>query len=185
LRSVTALKLSDIIKAVAKLRAANNPRWPDGNFPLLLHPLVTYDLKATLSSGYSGAWQDIHKYGTDSMAENLYRGEIGRIYGARIVETTNILRPIGAVGMSANASGWQNLLLAPEAYYVCEMDQMTGRVIVKGLGSAGALDADNSLSTVAAKVFFCPIRGFQASDPNAAGGVETRYIRITTGSTLT
>lgn len=183
LKSTSALKISAIIKAVAKLRAANNPRWPDGNFPLIIHPLVTYDLKATLSTGYAGAWQDAHKYGTDAMAENLYRGEIGRLYGARVCESTNVKRLIAAVGMSAATSGWQNLLLAPEAYYVCEMDQMTGRVIVKGLGSAGALDADNSLSTVAAKVFFCPIRGFQASDPNV-NGAETRFIRLTTGSSL-
>jgi hypothetical protein len=67
------------------------------------------------------------------------------------------------------------------------MDQMTGRVIVKGLGSAGALDADNSLSTVAAKVFFTAIRGFQ-NVPNASvstAGFETRMIRLVTGATVT
>lgn len=183
LKTTSALKISAIIKAVAKLRSANNPRWPDGNFPLLLHPLVTYDLKATLSGGYAGAWQDINKYQAGPNADKLYRGEIGSVYGARIVETTNVKRLIAAGGMSAATSGYQNLLLAPESYYVCEMDQMTGRIIVKGLGSAGALDADNSLSTVAAKVFFCPIRGFQSTDP-AAAGAEFRYIRLTTGSTL-
>jgi len=190
--STSTLKISDIIRAITRLRSSNNPRWPDGNFPLIAHPTVTYDLKATLSSGYAGAWVDLHKYGTDTMAENTYRGEIGRLYGARIVESTNVKRLIGAAGatlqgMSASTSGWQSLLLAPEAYYVCEMDQMTGRVIVKGLGSAGALDADNSLATVAAKVFFAPIRGFQ-NLPNAAvatSGFETRYCRLISGSSFT
>jgi len=179
-RSTSLLKVSDIIKAVALLRGANNPRWPDGNFPLLVHPYVSYDLKASLSGG---AWLDVNKYATDSTVEKLYRGEVGRLYGARIIETTNLKRLNAVGGMSAGASGWQNLLLAPEAYYVCEMDQMTGRVIVKGLGSAGALDADNSLATVAAKVFFCPIRGFQDANPNARFA-ETRYIRIVSGATI-
>ena len=179
-RTGTLLKVSDIIKAVALLRGANNPRWPDGNFPLLVHPYVSYDLKASLSGG---AWLDVHKYATDGMGENLYRGEVGRLYGARIVETTNLVRLISNGGLSTTSSGWCNLLLAPEAYYVCEMDQMTGRVIVKGLGSAGALDADNSLATVAAKVFFCPIRGFQSGTPNAKFA-ETRIIRLVSGSTL-
>jgi len=195
-KQTSILKMSDIIKSIAKLRSANNPRWPDGNYPLVIHPLVTYDLKATLSSGYAGAWQDLHKYGTDNMAENLYRGEVGRIYGARIVESTNVKRLTATLagsgmsltaGVSSGQSGWQNFLFAPEAYYVCEMDQMTGRVIVKGLGSAGALDADNSLATVAAKVFFCAIRGFQ-NLPNAAvstAGFETRMIRLVTGASLT
>ena len=190
-RSTSNLKVSDIIRAVAKLRAANNPRWPDGNFPLILHPLVTYDLKATLSSGYAGAWQDLHKYGTDSMSENLYRGEIGRLYGARLVESTNCKRlATGVGGMSSvlsaqtntSMSGYQGIMLAPEAYYVCEMDQMTGRVIVKGLGSAGALDADNSLATVAAKVFFCAIRGFQGNPFTTSA--EIRSVRIETAATL-
>lgn len=182
------LKVSDIVRAVARLRSANNPRWPDGNYPLVAHPTVTYDLKVTLSSGYAGAWQDVHKYGAAEMAENIYRGEVGRLYGARLIESTNVKRLNAVGGMSVGQSGWQNLLLAPEAYYVCEMDQMTGRVIVKGLGSAGALDADNSLASVAAKVFFVPIRGFQSSDPNAVvstSGYETRYCRIITGSSFT
>jgi N4-gp56 family major capsid protein len=178
----SVLKVSDIIRGVTKLRAANNPRWPDGNFPLLVHPVVTYNIKQTLSTGHAGAWTDLHKYGTDQMIENTYRGEIGRLYGARLVETTNVKRLDAVNGVSVGHSGYQNLLLAPEAYYVCEMDQMTGRVIVKGLGSAGALDADNSLATVAAKVFFAPIRGFQSATPNVTGS-ECRYVRIETGYT--
>lgn len=179
--STTGIKVSNIIKAVGRLRAANNPRWPDGNFPLIIHPLVTYDLRATLSTGYSGAWQDINKGNTGDNAEKLFRGEIGRLFGARICESSNVKRLIAAQGISAGHSGYQNIMLAPEAYYGVEMDQMNGRVIVKGLGSAGALDADNSLSTVAAKMFCCTIRGFQAADPNVAGA-ETRIIRLVTGS---
>ena len=193
-KSTSVLKVADIIRAVARLRSSNNPRWPDGNYPLVVHPLVTYDIKQTLSTGHAGAWSDIHKYDAGT-AENLYRGEVGRIYGARIVESTNIKRITATLaggtmslttGVSSGNSGWTNYMFAPEAYYVVEMDQMTGRVIVKGLGSAGALDADNSLSTVAAKVFFTAFRGFQNS-PNASvstAGYETRMIRLATGSTL-
>lgn len=186
-RSTDLLRVSDIIKAVAVLKGANNPRWPDGNYPLIIHPFVGYDLKASLSGG---AWLDVQKYATNDTVEKLYRGEIGRLYGARIIESTNVKRLKGGAGTGMSNisgtghSGWQSLLLAPEAYYVCEMDQMTGRVIVKGLGSAGALDADNSLSTVAAKVFFCPIRGFQDAAPNTIGN-EVRIVRLVSGCSLT
>lgn len=192
-RDGSVLKVSDIYKAVALLRSVNNPRWPDGCYPMILHPLVTYDLKATLSTGYAGAWQDINAYNTGDNVEKVYRGEIGKIGGMRFCESSNIksITTTGALSggsgaVSPNSRGFCNFVLAPEAFYTVEMDQMGGRVIVKGLGSAGALDADNSLSTVAAKVFFVPIRGFQSSDPNAAvsSSVEFRHIRLWTGSTL-
>ena len=185
--ATTGIKLNTIIKAVGRLRACNNPRWPDGTFPLIIHPLVTYDLRQALSSGAAATWQDINKANTGDNAEKLFRGEIGRIFGARIVESSNVRRisssaaGVASQGISAGQSGWQNIMLAPEAIYGVEMDQMNGRVIVKGLGSAGSLDADNSLSTVAAKMFCCTIRGFQSATPNTAGS-ETRIIRLVTGS---
>jgi len=175
--TASTLRASTVMRAVATLDAFNNPRPPDGNYPLVLHPMVAYDLAAALSG--SNQWVNINQYATDATVEKLYRGELGRIYGARIITSTNVLPLIGAKGMSAKASGFQNLMIAPEAYYVCESDDMTARTVVKPLGSGGTYDPDNSLSTVAAKVFFECVPGFQ----NTGTPAEYRYIRLLTGAT--
>lgn len=182
-RTATALKISDITRAVINLQRFNNPRPSDGYFPTVTHPVTMFDIQnpSTLSSGYGGAWADVNKYASDNTVEQIYRGEVGRAYGARFVTTTNVKRLIAARGMSANASGLQTYVFAPEAYYVVESDGMTARTIVKGLGSAGAYDPDNSLATVAAKVYFTAVRGFQWTNNTPP---EYRYAVICHSSSI-
>jgi N4-gp56 family major capsid protein len=185
-KSNTALKISDIVQSVINLQRFNNPRPGDGAFPVLTHPVTMFDLQipSTLSSGYGGAWVDVNKYASEGSVENIYRGEVGRAYGARFVTTTNVKKLIGQRGMCATVgSGLQTYVLAPESFYVVESDGMTARTIVKGLGTGGTFDPDNSLATVAAKVYFEAIRGFQVT--TASPVIEYRYCVINHGTTMT
>jgi N4-gp56 family major capsid protein len=184
-----ALKISDIVNGVIRLQAYNNPRPADGYFPCVTHPATMFDIQnpSTLSSGYGGSWVDVNKYATDATVEQIYRGEVGRAYGARFVTTTNAKRLLNTGGMSAmvsgnKTSGFQTYIFAPESFYVVESDGMTARTIVKGLGSGGTFDPDNSLATVAAKVYFEAIRGFQVT--TASPTVEYRYARLIHSSSI-
>lgn len=177
-----SIKISDIVQGVINLQRFNNPRPPDGFFPCVTHPATMFDIQnpSTLSSGYGGSWVDVNKYASDSTVEQVYRGEVGRAYGARFVTTTNVKKLIGQRGLCATVgSGFQTYLFAPEAYYIVESDGMTARTIVKGLGSGGTFDPDNSLATVAAKVYLEAIRGFQVT--TASPTVEYRYCVINHG----
>lgn len=168
------LRSSDLLKAAVLLDSADNPRPADGHFPFVTHPLAVYDLQSSLSAN---SWLEVNKYGDSSTVGNLYRGEVGRIFGSRVVTSTNTKRLVASGGMSEGAnSGYRSFMLAPESYYVTEVSDMTAKTFVKQLGSAGALDPVNQVATVGAKVFFTAIP--------ANWGSEVRVIRIAHGSNV-
>lgn len=87
----------DAIKKAARFLKVMNAAKIDGDYVAIIHPDVAYDLTN------DPAWMDPHKY-VDT--ENLYRGEIGKIHGVRVVETTEakkIVAPplIAAAGETA------------------------------------------------------------------------------------
>jgi len=173
-----AIRTVDILKATTRLDGGDNPRPPDGHYPLVTHPYAIYDLQSSLTGN---SWLEINKYGSDSQVQHLYRGEIGRIFGARIVTSTNTshqgfgsgLAAGTGAGISANASGYRSLMFAPDAYYVTEISDMTAKTFVKQLGSSGALDPVNQIATVGAKVFFTAIPAVWSSSSG-----EERMMRI-------
>jgi N4-gp56 family major capsid protein len=77
--------VNDIRKAVAVLKGADvRPMDSDDNFLVICHPYVTFDI---MSDNTAGGFIDITKYGAP---ERNFTGEVGKVYGARIVESTNV-----------------------------------------------------------------------------------------------
>jgi N4-gp56 family major capsid protein len=70
--------------AVAMFKA-KIPRFADGFYRMMVHPDVSFDIRAE-SSATVGSWMDAYKY-TDNMP--LLRGEIGRFAGFRFQEVVN------------------------------------------------------------------------------------------------
>lgn len=68
-----------IKKAVTILKRQNAAPFEDGSYVMIVHPDVAGDLMGDPN------WIDIHKY---KNPENIYNGEIGKLYGVRFVETT-------------------------------------------------------------------------------------------------
>jgi len=157
-----------IARAVAELDAENNSRWPGSIYPAIIHPLQQYDLFTNLSAN---AWVQINQGSTDRALSMLYEGALGDLYGGRIWTSTNSVSKLNT-GFSTVASGYRSFMIAPQAYFVTDVDSDLGtaETIVKPLGSAGSADPDNSLATVAAKVFFTAIP--------AAYGSENRLVRM-------
>lgn len=169
--SLDFLKPGDIIRAVVKLDTADNPRPPDNHYPTVIHPRTIYDLQTNLSAG---SWLDVTKY-QEVGAPRIYTGEIGRIYGARFITSSNMDLLLGAAADKLSASGTsisgvREFMFAPDSYYVTEISDLTASTYVKQLGSAGALDPVNQFATVGAKVFF------GALPANWAG--EVRQVRL-------
>ena len=63
------LKIKDIMRAVAKMKANNIQPLEDGTYVAILHPMVAYHLKTKDST-----FAEWHKY---SDAQKLFKGEIG------------------------------------------------------------------------------------------------------------
>lgn len=72
------LKVDDIKRAVRFLETQNAPKI-DGDYVGIIHPAVKYDLLN------DPLWQNPHTY-VDT--ENIYKNEIGRLYGVRFVESS-------------------------------------------------------------------------------------------------
>lgn len=176
LRSVAFLKASTI------LDANNNPRPAGGHYPAIIHPFEQFDLQSQLSSN---AWLEVNKYKGLEEPENLYRAELGRLFGCALTTSTNVARVVTNTankGLSAGASGWQNMVFAPEAFYVTEISDMTAKTYVKQLGSGGTFDPVNTVATVGAKVFFTAIPAVW-KDLAGTTNPEVRMVRITAGGT--
>jgi hypothetical protein len=173
--TASILKGSDILRAAVLLDSFDNPRPPDGLYPVLTHPLAVYDLQASLTGN---SWLEVNKYGDAQTVGNIYRGEMGRFFGARVITSSNAKRLVAIGGMSAQASGYRSFMFAPDAFYVTEISDMTAKTFVKQLGSAGAADPVNQFATVGAKVFFTAF----SSVPS--GGPENRIARIVHGSSV-
>ena len=77
------LTVDEIRKAVRTLKSNKARRFSGqgagGHFVCIVDPYATYDLQS------DSLWQDVSKY---SNAEQIYAGEIGRLFGVRFVETT-------------------------------------------------------------------------------------------------
>ncbi len=164
------LEAKQFIRAEVLLDDADNFRFPDSTYASIIHPKQVFDLQSQASG--NAQWIDINKY--TSNVESIYRGEIGRMFGCRVVTSTKVKRLTEAPEMSGTASGFMAHVLAPGAYHVVELEGGQAQTYVKGLGSAGTADPVNQLSTVGAKIFFQAL----------ANTLDNRRVNLHTGSTL-
>jgi N4-gp56 family major capsid protein len=153
--TTSTIQGKDIYRAVAKLRQSDARTWPDGNFAAVAHPRVAFDIRGEASTTTPGAWIEINKYATNQTVDMVYRGEVGRIGGARVVESSNAKQLYGAP-LSASASGFLTMVIGPGAYGQVELDGMAASVYVHQVGSAGAADPINQRGSVGVKVYFAP-----------------------------
>lgn len=78
--STSLLRVKDVFKAAAELKAMNAPKI-DGYYVAVIHPYVAYDLMQEAGT----QWMDVQKYASP---ENMLNGEIGCLGGVRFVEST-------------------------------------------------------------------------------------------------
>jgi len=96
-----------IFKAVQKLRKNSAPEYAGGGYACVMHPSVAYDLMT--SAGTGASYWEMHKY---AQPENLFRGEIGAIAGARIVQSPNVQT------FTSTTTVYPTTLIAADAYRI-------------------------------------------------------------------
>ena len=72
------LTVTDIRKAVNQLKRNKAVPFDDGYYVAIVHPDVTFDIQSDEN------WKKPHEYVN---TKNIYKGEIGELYGVRFVET--------------------------------------------------------------------------------------------------
>ena len=94
-----------------------------------------------------GGWLDVNKY---TVTGPTYNGEIGKIYGCRIVESQNIQTGTGA----SSATTYRNFVFGKQCYGLVDLAGHNLKMIAKQLGTSGAFDPLDQLSTVGYKFSF-------------------------------
>ena len=155
LQAANRLTAKDVLRTLRTMNTNNVKTFPDGFYGGILHPYQIWDVQSDTATG---GWIDVNKYASNDTVQNLYRGEVGQIYGIRVVRSSNVKALTGVGGMSAAGTsgecGFQGQIVGPGAYGVVELDEGSARVFVKQLGSGGTSDPANQLATIAAKVYF-------------------------------
>ncbi len=161
LDAASLLTVDDIKKAVRLLKSQNAEQI-NGSWVGIIHPDVAYDLTN------DPAWKDVKTY---SDPDDLYEGEIGKIFGVRFVETTEA--KIWAKAGSGSRAVYSTLILGDNAYGTTEISGGGLEHIVKQLGSAGTGDPLNQRATA----------GWKATKV-AERLVENYMVRIESASTF-
>ena len=149
LTSSDKLTVAEIRKAVRtlkknKARPFTNGR--RGHFICICDPDATYDLQS------DSLWQDVSKY---SNAEQIYSGEIGRLFGVVFVESTEGKVDLHTASTPVNSSVdvHHTLIFGADAYGLIDIDGSgTMEIIAKPVGSSGSLDPLNQRGTIGGKV---------------------------------
>ena len=140
LTAADKLTSRELRKAVKTLKK-NHAQTFGGYFVAIIGPDTMYDLQEDEAFVKVSQYQD---------KENIYTGEVGRLFGVRLVETTEakIFEGTGANGADVASV----IVLGQYAYGVTSLKGAKPRVIVKPAGSAGTADPLDQISTVGWKM---------------------------------
>jgi N4-gp56 family major capsid protein len=151
--AASPITLALLRKAVRTLDANNTQRFMGptqnktvgtGHYLAFVHPRAVYDLQN------DSEWKNHQQY---QASEKLYNGEIGEIFGVKIIQTT--LAPVFAGEGDSSADVYGTIVVGQNAFGVVDVAG-TGKfkTVVKQLGSAGSEDPLDQRATIGWKSQF-------------------------------
>lgn len=130
--SADVLTVAEIKKAVRDLKT-KNAETIDGYYICLIHPDAVYDI------WNDPEWVEASKY---AGSEQIFKGEIGKIFGVRFVESTE-----AKIWSEGSVSVYGTLVLGANAFGTTTVEGGGLETIVKQLGSGGTADPLNQRAT--------------------------------------
>jgi N4-gp56 family major capsid protein len=128
------LTVTEVRKAVRTLKANNARPAGGGDFVAIVHPYSTFDLQSDTK------WEAAAQY---AGSQQIFSGEIGRLYGVRFVESTEaVVFPDSGAGTPA-IDVYGTLVLGANAYGIIPLTGAGLEFIFKPVGSAGSADPLN------------------------------------------
>ena len=140
LTAADKLTSRELRKAVRTLKKNLAEKF-NGYYVAIVGPDTVYDLQE------DDAWVKVSEY---QDKENIYTGEVGRLFGIRFVESTEAKIFEGAGASGADVASV--IVLGRYAYGLTSLKGAKPRVIVKPAGSAGTADPIDQISTVGWKL---------------------------------
>lgn len=154
------LNASELRKMVRTLKGRDVPPHSGGDYILVVHPFQAYNLQSDTAVG---GWLDVNKYVSNT---TILNGEIGKIYGARVLESTNLTSDT----ISGSETGYYAYMFGFNSFATVNISGGALKTYVKPAGSAGSLDPLEQINAIGYKIIFAAA----VLDPN-------RIVRLLTG----
>lgn len=137
------------IRRIRQVMARNNVKPYEGkDYLAFIHPDVAYDIMG------DDTWETANNYAKNN---NIFDGEIGRLYGVRFLEST--LCPIFEGEGDGGEDVYGTIVIGKNAYGVPDIGGSSKpETIIKALGSAGTSDPLDQRSSVGWKAMLTAIR---------------------------
>ena len=161
------LSIAELRKAVRTLKRNDAFEQADGLFVGVAHPDTLYDIMGDTSTG---GWIDANKY-TAGNADKLLKGEVGKLYGVRFLESSNGY--VRGTGVTASASIYVTSIFGRDAFGITDLQNL--KTYVKGFGSGGTSDPTEKVATAGWKT------SFGAAPLNSNFGVNIHHTVSSTG----
>lgn len=156
--TTSTIKAIDLMRAAGALRQGDARAWPDNMYAAVVAPRVAFDLRNDTTAVQG--WGVVNN-GTPEGIKRLWQGEVGTLYGCRVIESSNARTFRGGAAslfkISAAASGFLTEVIAPGAFGVVELDGASASVYVKQAGSAGTADPINQKASVGVKAYLASV----------------------------
>jgi N4-gp56 family major capsid protein len=137
---------NDLRKALRTLRNNKAMTYGDGYFATVLEPFLEYDFMADTT------WVLAAQYGAQS---KLFKGEIGKWFGQRIVMTTLPFRCDATTAArdtySSTGAVHNAMVCGSEAFGITELDTLKKQMIIKIPGNQDTSNSLNMFSTAGVK----------------------------------
>ena len=140
LTAADKLTSKELRKAVRTLKKNLAEKF-NGYYVAIVGPDTVYDLQE------DDAWVKVSEY---QDKENIYTGEVGRLFGIRFVESTEAKLFEGAGASGADVASV--IVLGRYAYGLTSLKGNKPRVVVKTAGSAGTADPLDQISSIGWKL---------------------------------
>lgn len=114
--ATNVMTVADVRKAVRRLKGQNAKPVEGGTFMAVIHPDVEYDLQGDSN------WVNAALY-TEKGIDNIYNGEVGKLYGVRFLTTTQA--PILTNSGSAGTEVYQSMFFGKESFGVSELQNLS------------------------------------------------------------
>lgn len=141
------------LRQIRRIMARNNvkPVSGAGAYIGFIHPDAIHDIQ---SDAGHGNWLEVTKYTTP---ERAFNGEVGKLYGIRMIETT--LAPIYEGEGAGGADVYATIVIGANAYGVVDIaGSSKPETIIKPHGSAGTADPLDQRATAGWKALFTAVR---------------------------
>lgn len=137
----SVLTAGELRKAMFTLRKAGVPGFEGNDYKAVIAWESAYDLMSETSTG---GWLDVNKY---TSADKMMRGEIGKLYGIRIIPAHNT-----GTGSGATATTYHSYVFGRKAFGIVALGGRSTEFITKKPGPSDTSNPLNQFSTVAWKM---------------------------------